>query len=273
MQNAPRRPGRPSGSAGTELLEIARAEFLAQGYAGTTMDVIAGAARISKNSLYRQYASKDALYAAVVADWVDRGRDAMRPHTDALVEAPDTVAELGRLARTIQAAVLSPTVRQMRTLVAAEATRLPHRRSRLRGAELGAQHSGARRRLCRPRRTRHDQHRHPARRGRAAHVARRRGTPEPDDSRRRRAPVHPGGAGHDRRRGCGDLRRALRPGRRSRLTHRPASGEMLGGAKGTRTPNPLLAKQVRYQLRHGPVCARVARGTASRPRPVSRPRR
>jgi hypothetical protein len=26
-----------------------------------------------------------------------------------------------------------------------------------------------------------------------------------------------------------------------------------GGAKGTRTPNPLLAKQVRYQLRHGPV--------------------
>jgi hypothetical protein len=25
-----------------------------------------------------------------------------------------------------------------------------------------------------------------------------------------------------------------------------------GGAKGTRTPNPLLAKQVRYLLRHGP---------------------
>ena len=29
-----------------------------------------------------------------------------------------------------------------------------------------------------------------------------------------------------------------------------------GGAKGTRTPNPLLAKQVRYQLRHGPVVDR-----------------
>ena len=27
------------------------------------------------------------------------------------------------------------------------------------------------------------------------------------------------------------------------------------GAKGTRTPNPLLAKQVRYQLRHGPSVA------------------
>ena len=32
-----------------------------------------------------------------------------------------------------------------------------------------------------------------------------------------------------------------------------------GGAKGTRTPNPLLAKQVRYQLRHGPVNTEPAR--------------
>ena len=28
--------------------------------------------------------------------------------------------------------------------------------------------------------------------------------------------------------------------------------EVSGGANGTRTRNPLLAKQVRYQLRHGP---------------------
>lgn len=27
---------------------------------------------------------------------------------------------------------------------------------------------------------------------------------------------------------------------------------VLRGGKGTRTPNPLLAKQVRYQLRHTP---------------------
>src|SRR6478736_5938545 len=32
-----------------------------------------------------------------------------------------------------------------------------------------------------------------------------------------------------------------------------------GGAKGTRTPNPLLAKQVRYQLRHGPENTEPAR--------------
>ena len=32
----------------------------------------------------------------------------------------------------------------------------------------------------------------------------------------------------------------------------PKARFLLRGAKGTRTPNPLLAKQVRYQLRHSP---------------------
>ena len=32
-----------------------------------------------------------------------------------------------------------------------------------------------------------------------------------------------------------------------------------GGGEGTRTPNPLLAKQVRYQLRHGPATTGPAR--------------
>ena len=37
------------------------------------------------------------------------------------------------------------------------------------------------------------------------------------------------------------------------------------GAKGTRTPNPLLAKQVRYQLRHGPRsrCAPLIRAAST----------
>lgn len=30
-------------------------------------------------------------------------------------------------------------------------------------------------------------------------------------------------------------------------------GFSYGGGTGTRTPNPLLAKQVRYQLRHAPI--------------------
>lgn len=124
-ENRTGRPGRPPGSAGSDLLAIARSAFLASGYAGTTMNAIASDARISKSSLYREYASKELLYAAVVTDWVDRGTDAMRPHAEALVAAPDVVGALRRLAGTIQAAVLHPSVRQMRGLVAAEAPRFP----------------------------------------------------------------------------------------------------------------------------------------------------
>ena len=122
---APARRGRPGGSTGADLLAVAREVFLAHGFAGATMDVVAARARISKQTLYRQYPSKDDLFAAVVRDWVDRGFDAMRPHTRALLDAADVRAGLLRLAAVLQAGVLSTPVLQMRTLIAAEAERFP----------------------------------------------------------------------------------------------------------------------------------------------------
>lgn len=120
-----RRRGRPSGSQGAELLAVARNIFLERGFANTTMDAVAAAARISKTSLYQQHPSKDALYAAVVIDWADRGRDAMRPHLQALLAADHLPSALIRLARTVQTGVLSADVLRMRRLVASEATRHP----------------------------------------------------------------------------------------------------------------------------------------------------
>jgi TetR/AcrR family transcriptional repressor of mexJK operon len=127
MSSAPlqRRRGRPPGSSGAELLAIAREHFVAAGFRGTTMDAVASRAGISKATLYAEHPSKDALYAAVVRDWVDRGYDAMRPHTQALQEADDAAAGLRRLAAVLQGGILSPPVLQMRTLVAAEADRFP----------------------------------------------------------------------------------------------------------------------------------------------------
>ncbi len=54
---------------------------------------------------------------------------------------------------------------------------------------------------------------------------------------------------------------------------------VVGGAKGTRTPNPLLAKQVRCQLRHSPVVLGRFYGgpehpaTRGSPRPIDNVRR
>ncbi len=112
------------------------------------MDAVAAEARISKQTLYREYPSKQALLAAVVRDWVDRGYEAMRPHTAALAEVSDVRAGLLRLAQVLHAGVLSPSVLQMRTLVATEAARFPdvaadyvsrswNRNQRLLGEALG----------------------------------------------------------------------------------------------------------------------------------------
>jgi TetR/AcrR family transcriptional regulator, mexJK operon transcriptional repressor len=119
------RRGRPRGSEAPELLSIARQMFVARGYQGTTMDAVAAQAHISKQSLYREYPSKDVLYAAVVRDWVDRGYDAMRPHATALAETRQAREGLLGFVRVLQAGLLSPPVLQMRTLITAEARRFP----------------------------------------------------------------------------------------------------------------------------------------------------
>ncbi|MFC4140135.1 MULTISPECIES: TetR/AcrR family transcriptional regulator [unclassified Microbacterium] len=121
----PRRRGRPGGLDGADLLSAAREVFLDEGFAAATMDAVAASARISKQTLYRRFASKEELFAAVVADWVERGRDAMRPHLDRLRTAPDVRAGLRELADVLHAGVLSTPVVRMRGLVIAEAERLP----------------------------------------------------------------------------------------------------------------------------------------------------
>jgi TetR/AcrR family transcriptional regulator, mexJK operon transcriptional repressor len=120
-----RRRGRPSGSTGRELLTIAREYFVTHGFRRTTMDAVAAQAKISKQTLYAQYPSKDALYAAVVRDWVDQGHDALAPQARALLESDDLEAALRRFAGVLQAGILSEPVLKMRALVAAEADTHP----------------------------------------------------------------------------------------------------------------------------------------------------
>lgn len=107
------------------MLAVAREVFLELGFGGTTMQEVARRARISKASLYREHRSKDELFAAVVEDWAAQGRDAMRPHLEAVLGAEDVHQALLDLATTIQAAVLAPDVVRMRRLVASESERFP----------------------------------------------------------------------------------------------------------------------------------------------------
>jgi TetR/AcrR family transcriptional repressor of mexJK operon len=121
MVDVPPQRGRPPGSTGEQLLSVARTLFLEEGFSGATMDQVATRARISKASLYRSYPSKAALYGAVVADWAEAGRDAMRPALDRLLAGNDIRADLTELGTTVRDGVLSPAVLAMRRLVTSEA--------------------------------------------------------------------------------------------------------------------------------------------------------
>jgi AcrR family transcriptional regulator len=117
--------GRPAGLNGDDLLAVAREVFLQRGYRGASMDEVARRARISKASLYREHASKSALYAAVVHHWTLAGRDAMRPALERLRASDDLRRGLVDLAETMRAGILSPPVAAMRRLVTAEAREQP----------------------------------------------------------------------------------------------------------------------------------------------------
>jgi AcrR family transcriptional regulator len=110
---------------GDDLLAVAREVFLQRGYRGASMDEVARRARISKASLYREHASKSALYAAVVHHWTLAGRDAMRPALERLRASGDLRRGLVDLAETMRAGILSPPVVAMRRLVTAEAREQP----------------------------------------------------------------------------------------------------------------------------------------------------
>ena len=203
-----RRPGRPAGRQGADLLDTARTVFLEHGFAGTTMHDVASRAGISKASLYREHDSKDELFAAVVTDWAAHGRGAMRPVVERLLTAQDLHAALVELAGTIQAAVLAADVVQMRRLVTAESERFPASpptTSLPAGTATSPRspdHRRARRPWCPP-------HRRPAHRRPPVHV---------DRSRRR--PQRP----HDRRPGRRDITAPTRPLRRRSRQHAHRGG-------------------------------------------------
>ncbi|MGO4567813.1 TetR/AcrR family transcriptional regulator [Rhizobium sp. 2YAF20] len=72
-QDANRRPrGRPKTASDSErqkaILAEARNTFHEFGYGGTTMDLVAARCKISKQTLYRLFASKTELFMAIIAD-------------------------------------------------------------------------------------------------------------------------------------------------------------------------------------------------------------
>jgi AcrR family transcriptional regulator len=119
------RGGRPpnamAGEVEERLLEAARSVFLERGYEGATFEQIAEVARAGKATLYARYASKEALFIAVMKRGIDR--------TLRFLEDVPSTAKLGdRLAMAggvVLDRCLSMEVLSLMRVVIAEAPRFP----------------------------------------------------------------------------------------------------------------------------------------------------
>ena len=107
------------------ILEAATALFLRTGYLGTSMDEIAALARVSKQTVYKHFADKESLFAAIVTAAVDAAGDPVLEDMTTLAESDDLAADLRALARRQLGSVLQPQLMQLRRLVIGEANRFP----------------------------------------------------------------------------------------------------------------------------------------------------
>lgn len=108
------------------VLRAATDLFLTLGYSGTTMEQVADRASVSKPTLYRFFADKEALFAEVVFETLDRFGTPFRATLQKLSASTDVERDLNRVAREYIAMVTQPSVVGLRRLVIGAAARLPH---------------------------------------------------------------------------------------------------------------------------------------------------
>jgi AcrR family transcriptional regulator len=106
------------------ILEAATEIFLINGYLGTNMDEIAGRSAVSKQTVYKHFSSKEALFIEIVSSLTDRTGD--RVHGDAPPVDPENLAAyLEEYAFRQLYIVLNPRIMQLRRLVIGEVPRFP----------------------------------------------------------------------------------------------------------------------------------------------------
>ena len=107
------------------ILDAATTLFLREGYPATSMDQIAAAASVSKQTVYKQFADKQSLFREIVTGTVAEISDPVAEQVDSLRDSTDLAADLHGLARALLTQVIQPRMMQLRRLVIGEAGRFP----------------------------------------------------------------------------------------------------------------------------------------------------
>jgi TetR/AcrR family transcriptional regulator, mexJK operon transcriptional repressor len=107
------------------ILDAATEVFLQKGYLATNMDEIAALAAVSKQTVYKHFSTKGALFVEIVSSVTNRAGDRVHSEMPDLAEGEDVAEYLRRYAHRQLTIVLTPRVMQLRRLVIGEVGRFP----------------------------------------------------------------------------------------------------------------------------------------------------
>jgi TetR/AcrR family transcriptional repressor of mexJK operon len=107
------------------IVNAATEVFLQKGYLATNMDEIAALAAVSKQTVYKNFPGKEALFVEIVSSVTNRASDMVHSEMPDLVEGEDIAEYLRRYAYRQLIIVLTPRVMQLRRLVIGEVGRFP----------------------------------------------------------------------------------------------------------------------------------------------------
>lgn len=107
------------------IVEAATAAFLDHGYRGTSMDSVAAAAGVSKQTVYQHFGDKQRLFRELIAATVQAASDPVYDEVRRLADSGHLEKDLRDLARRLLTLVLQPTMMRLRRLVIAEARQFP----------------------------------------------------------------------------------------------------------------------------------------------------
>jgi TetR/AcrR family transcriptional repressor of mexJK operon len=105
-----------------KILAAAKELFLEQGFAATSMDLVAQRARASKTTLYTRFPSKEALFSAVIVAECDAYGLRFSPQVFADVSLDEA---LRRIASRFLELICSPQSLRVEQVIMAETTRFP----------------------------------------------------------------------------------------------------------------------------------------------------
>lgn len=110
------------------ILEAAAEVFCRQGFAGASIDEIASAACVSRQTVYNHYREKDNLFTAVVEDVMDRANAMLFTILSTFPEKPDNLEDdlVGFAVRLSRSCICNQDGKFLRKLVQSEGERYPH---------------------------------------------------------------------------------------------------------------------------------------------------